>query len=133
VAATYNTIINMTHISVGILPPLRVEFFPPLLTSNDVVLHLTMNCSSKAVRTTAIQLQYNCNARIFFLYCNCTAIVRMRGPLQYNATIQVFYNLQKTCTLLAAVVKKLVLQLYCTCADCCNTTNLLCYVIAVVL
>jgi len=30
VAATYNTIVNMTDISRGILPPLRVEFFTPL-------------------------------------------------------------------------------------------------------
>ena len=71
--------------------------------------------SFEAVRTSAIQLQYNCNTRIiFFLYCS---LLHLCGPLQYNAAIQVFYSLQKTCRLLAAVVKKLVLQLYCTCAD----------------
>jgi len=49
--------------------------------------------------------------------------------MQCKAAIQVFYNLQKTCRLLAAVEKKLVLELYCACADCCNTTKFfaLCY------
>ena len=84
------------------------------------------------------QVQYNCNTRIF----SCIAVVlHLHGPLQYNTAIQlqyntaiqVFYNSQKTCRLLAAVVKKLVLQLYCACADCCNTTKFLCYVIVVVL
>jgi len=37
------------------------------------------------------------------LYCT----VVLCGPLQYNAAIQVFYNFQKTCRLLAAVVKNL--------------------------
>ena len=27
------------------------------------------------VRTSAIQLQYNCNTRIVFLYCSCIALV----------------------------------------------------------
>jgi len=31
---------------------------------------------SKAVRASAIQLQYNCNTMIFFLYCSCIALVR---------------------------------------------------------
>jgi len=49
------------------------------------------------------QVQYNCNTRIF----SCVAVVlQLRGSLQHNAAIQVFYNLQKTCRLLAAVVKK---------------------------
>jgi len=38
---------------------------------------------------------------------SCIAVVlHLCGPLQYNAAIQVFYNLQKTCRLLAAVVKQ---------------------------
>ena len=58
---------------------------------------------TKAVRTSAIQLQYNCNTRFF----SCiTVVLHLCGPLQYNAAIQVFYNLQKTCRLFAAVVKK---------------------------
>jgi len=62
----------------------------------------------KAVRTSAMQLQYNCNTRIF----SCIAVVlHLCGPLQYTAAIQVFYNLQKTCRLLAAVGK----NLYCSC------------------
>jgi len=70
--------------------------------------------------------------------CNTTAIqeyfvLHLCGPLQYNAAIQLFYHLPKTRRLLAAVVKKLILQLYCVCADCCNTTEFLCYVIVVVL
>ena len=32
--------------------------------------------TGKLVRTSAIQLQYNCNTRIFFLYCSCIALVR---------------------------------------------------------
>jgi len=61
-----------------------------------------------AVHISAIQLQYNCNTRIF----SCIAVVlHLCGPLQYNAAIQVFYNLQKTCRLLAAVVEK---NLYCS-------------------
>jgi len=67
--------------------------------------------------TTTIQLQYKNFLQLHFALHLC-------GPLQYNAAIQVFYNLQKTCRLLAAVVKKLVLQLYCACVDCCNTSFL---------
>jgi len=53
-------------------------------------------------------VQYNCNTRIF----SCIAVVfHLCGPLEYNAAIQVFYDLQKTCRLLAAVVK----NLYCSC------------------
>jgi len=49
------------------------------------------------------KVQYDCNTRIF----SCIAVIlHLCGPLQYNAAIQVFYNLQKTCRLLAAVVKK---------------------------
>ena len=88
-------------------------------------LHILLLSCCKAVHTSAIQLQY----RNFLLV---TAVVlQLCRPLQYNTAIQVFYNLQKTCRLLAAVVKKLVLQLYCDCADCCNTTKFLCYVIVV--
>jgi len=45
------------------------------------------------------------------------------------------YKFSTTCRRLAAVVKILVLHLYCACADCCNTTKVkvLCYVIVVVL
>ena len=47
--------------------------------------------------TTTIQLQYK---------NSCTAVaLHLCGPLQYNAAIQVFYNLHKTCRLLAAAIK----------------------------
>ena len=49
------------------------------------------------------------NIRTFFLVLQLYRT--LCGPLQYNAAVQVFYNLQKTCRLFAAVVKKLVLRL----------------------
>jgi len=84
---------------------------------------------SKAVRTNAIQLQYNCNTRIFFLYC-CSCIAHVRTPaIQRSNTsfLQLAENLQAICS----SCKKLVLQLYCACAGCCNTTKFLCYFIVV--
>jgi len=54
------------------------------------------------------QVQYNYNTIAIQEFFSCTAVVlHLCRPLQYNAAIQVFYNLQKTCRLLAAVVKKL--------------------------
>jgi len=55
--------------------------------------------------------QYNCNTTIF----SPIAVV-----FQFHFTV-LQYKFLKTCRLLAAVVRKLVLQLYCACADCCNT------------
>jgi len=80
------------------------------------------------------QVQYNYNTTAIQEFFSCIAVVlHLCGCLQYNTTIQIFYNLQKTCRLLAAVVKKLVLQLYCACVDWCNTTKFLFYSIVVVL
>jgi len=71
------------------------------MTTNIIVIHFSTRTelnSPHKCNTTAIQLQYK---------NSCIAVVlHLCGPLQYNAAIQVFYNLQKTCTLLAAVVKK---------------------------
>ena len=51
------------------------------------------------------QLQYNYNTTAIQEFFSCIAVVlHLCRPLQYNAAIQVFYNLQKTCRLLAAVV-----------------------------
>jgi len=51
---------------------------------------------------------------------SCIAVVlHFGGPLQYNAAVQVFYDLQKTCSLLAAVVK----NLYCSCIALCGLRN----------
>ena len=99
------------------------------MTTNIIVIHFSTRTelnSPHKCNTTAIQLQYK---------NSCIAVVlHLCGPLQYSSAIQVFYNLQKTCRLLAAVMwKKLILQLYCACADCCNTTKFLCYVITVAL
>ena len=85
---------------------------------------------TKAVRTSAMQLQYNCNTRIFFMYCSCIALVRTSAIKCCNTSfLQLAENLQATCS----SCKKLVQQLYCACADCCNATKFLCYVIVVVL
>jgi len=79
------------------------------------------------------QVEYNYNTTAIQGFSPCVAVVlHLCGPLQYNAAIQVFYNLQKTCRLLAAVVKTCK-KLYCACVDCCNTTKCLCYFIVVVL
>ena len=76
----------------------------------------------KAVRTNAIQLQYNCNTRIFFLCCSCIALVRTPAIQRCNTSfLQLAENLQATCS----SCKKLVL--HCACVDCCNTTKFLCY------
>ena len=84
--------------------------------------------------TSSLQLAENLQATCSSCKTTCMAVVLcLCGPLQYNAATQVLYNLQKTCRLLAAVVKQLVWQLYCACADCCNTTKFLCYFIVVVL
>ena len=84
------------------------------LPSSPFRLHAADEASSnikkltKAVCTRAMQLQYNCNTRIF----SCVAVVlHLCGPQQYNAAIQVFYNLQKTCRFLVAIVKKLAIVL----------------------
>jgi len=58
--------------------------------------HKTASPNSKAFRSTAIQLL------VLQLHCSCADLC--------NTTLQ--YNLQKTCRLLAAVVKKLVLRLF---------------------
>jgi len=58
------------------------------------------------------QMQYNYNTTAIQEFFSCIAVVlHLRGPLQYNTAIQVFYNLPKTCRLLEAVVK----NLYCSC------------------
>jgi len=80
--------------------------------------------STHKCNTTTIQLQY----KNFFLYCSCIELVRTTAIQccnTYNASrlssemlalyksltyLQVFYNLPKTCRLLAAVVK----NLYCS-------------------
>jgi len=49
--------------------------------------------------TTTVQLQYKNFSCI-------TVVLYLCGPLQYNAAIQVFYNLQKACRLLVAVEKQ---------------------------
>ena len=61
---------------------------------------------------------------------SCIAVeLHLCGPLQYSTAIQIFlYNLQKTCRLLATVVKKL----YCSCIVLVwmlqyNTIFVLCY------
>jgi len=84
---------------------------------------------TKAVCTSAMQLQYNCNTRIF-LCCICTALVQTPAIQHCNTSfLQLAENFQVTCS----SCKKLVLQLHCARADCCNTTKFLCYVIVVVL
>ena len=62
----------------------------------------------------------------FFLYCSCIALIRTPAIQCCNTS---FLQLAETWRLLAAVVQKPVLQLYCACADCCNTTKFLRYVI----
>jgi len=61
-------------------------------------------------QSTQVQYNYNTTAIQEFFYC-IAVVLHFCGPLQYNAAIQVFYNLQKTCRPLAAVVK----NLYCSC------------------
>ena len=52
-----------------------------------------------AVRTNAIQLQYNCNTRIFFMYCSCIALVRTPAIQRCNTSfLQLAENLQATCS-----------------------------------
>jgi len=84
--------------------------------------------SSERVRSTTAITELG--LELFF----CIAVVlHFCRVLQYNAAIQFFYNLQKTCRLLAAVVK----NLYCSCIALVRTAaiqqNFLCYFIVVVL
>ena len=75
---------------------------PHFPSRHDRTVKLYTHALRKAVLTSAIQLQYNSNTWIFA----CIAVVlHICGFPQYNSAIQVFYNLQKTCRLLAAVVK----------------------------
>jgi len=110
--------------------PLYWPQLPKLFTSSET--ERERQIGAKAVRTSAIQLQYNCNTRIwiFFLYRSCIALVRTPAIQRCNTSfLQLAENLQATCS----SCKKLVLQLYCACADCCNTTKFLCYFIVVAL
>jgi len=79
------------------------------------------------------QVQYNYSTRIFFLYCSCIALVWISAIQRCSTSfLQLAENLQATCS----SCKKLVLQLYGTCADCCNTTKFMlfyCSCIVVVL
>ena len=82
-------------------------------TKENVYLSGPYKCNA-----TRMQLQYK------NVFSSIAVVLHLCGPLQYNAAIQVFYNLQKTCRLLAAVVKRtcIVVALLWS-ADCCNTTK----------
>jgi len=54
---------------------------------------------AKADRTSAIQLQYNCNTKNFFLYCSCIALVRTPAIQRCNTSfLQLAENLHATCS-----------------------------------
>jgi len=124
------------QIAPRMLPSLQSATLPPIHATVLVDISKLNHTYTAAIKAVA-QVQYNCNSTIQLQYKNfsCIAVaLHLCWTLQYNVAIQVFHNLQKTCRLLAAVMwKKLILQLYCACADCCNTTKFLCYVIIVVL
>ena len=88
---------------------------------------ITLNRSAQVqynYNTTAIQELFSCISAVFLHLCR---------SLQYNAAIQAFYNLQKTCRLLAAVVKLVLQTSYCTFVDCklrqYNKIFVLCYLV----
>jgi len=56
-------------------------------------------------RSAQVQYNYNTTA-IQEFFSSIAVVLHLCGPLQYNAAIQVFYNWQKTCRLLAAAVKQ---------------------------
>ena len=84
------------------------------------------NQFSKAVCTSAIQLQYSNFFLVLQLYCTCVDPCNTSCNTSF---LQLAENLQATCS----SCKKLVLRLYCAYAHCCNTTKFLCYVMVVVL
>ena len=77
---------------------LRPTFFGLGLTARS----LSLAVPGSGPQKCSIQLQY----KNYFLIGPIVVVLHLCGPLQYNAAIQVFYNLQKTCRLLAAAVKK---------------------------
>ena len=94
------------------------SFYRAPLIVSFVVIHQLLFCRLKQ----SAQVQYNCNTRIFFLYCSCIALVRTPAIQSCNTSfLQLAENLQATCSSCK--------NLYCACADCCNTTKLfvLCY------
>jgi len=65
-------------------------------------------------RSAQVQYNYNTTA-IQELFSRIAVVLHLCGPLQYSAAIQVYYNLQKTCRLLAAVVTTCIAVVLCLC------------------
>jgi len=79
-----------------------------ILSTGNILYH-----SVYAIKLSA-QVQYNYNTTTIKEFSSCiTVVLHLCEPLKYNAAMQVFYNLQKTCKLLAnAAAAK---NLYCSC------------------
>ena len=73
---------------------------------NDCEAKLGMRRTTVRTVKRSAQVHYNYNTTAKYKDFSYIAVVlHFCGPLYYNAATQVFYNLQKTCKLLTAVVK----------------------------
>ena len=87
----------------GKISPLPSPAFPP---------KKWIDATEQASLKQSTQVQYNYNTTTIQEFFSCIAVaLHVCGPLQYNAAIKVFYNLQKTCNSCKKTSTVVVLQL----------------------